>query len=891
MPPGWRLVRPDKPEIERAQTDFTDGSRVLQMLVDIDRKTQDIVVQISGGGSEEGLVGAGWGIQGMDLEKGRLVVPANGGCMWEQSSPITRCQFDYPREWEAGLVIWETGTGGFVVYTRDNQAHHKRLTVARTRNRLEMSLETHAFGPHASNTQLPDMFWRINTFKGDWRVPSDGYRGLVEYLRPTVTGQGLRAWTRSVRSVVTIAQRNPDPSLPLRLAERLKPAETVLYLLDWRKDTFGVHLPDYAPSDAAKEFIRLAKLIGYRVMLHMDAMAVSPDHPAAGTLSRYQLNAAETTRRPVRDAVFLLPMPPGTLHISPASINWRDTLLREMEPLVRDLEIDAVMLGGAGDMVNDSNPRRFELRTVQGMERLQRDILIRFPSLAVGADGLNEWLLPHSSLVMPRFSGPLPPHPVSMFLFRGTAYAFQHAALQPGFAEAGMAYDADSRCLTTGAALSPLLWNAGDAVTPAARNRFAFEERRAAEREGLICTYSDASPNRLVFAGRSGVLTERRWSEGTMRQTSGGEVRLVWSRGETVLKEELAALDVVGRDADGYGPPVQGGVLRMIAGTRPQSTRRIPPSAIFLPLWSGWTAEVRPEALQTVSTPLQTLPEASALEADIFGTRMWMDFSTQLGSPQFALAVPPALTEPNREILLMLPAHLGLRWLGAAAAESGSGRLRLLLNGRPMWECVVGPTSIPFDIDVSEFAGRRVRVGFEWDGPSVLRMFGPRSAVQAGGRSVSVPEGTRILSQVDGAVLWLGADPPTPDQSTFGISDLEWTMVMHTQGELLTAFRQDKRASTANIETVQVPPRGEAVYRTLLRLPDTAKTLSVSAEGLGLKLGMRLAGGGESSVRDAGRLTLDVSKAAGKLVVVELTASAAIPALGLTAKWGRLELR
>lgn len=431
---GWHAGNPNV-NPEAAQIQFNDLTRSIWMNVIVDHTTNDVTIAIWGEANREGVTGLTWGVRGLDLTGGKLILPVQGGRYLDSRVPVKEFSYAYPGDWEAQLAIWQTKTGGFVVYSRDSEARYKRISMTRRDIYADIMMETEAMGPFEKAGNVPQVEWRINAYKGDWQVPAGGYQKLMQFYRPTPNVLLSRAWVKKMRSVVTVRGSRQDPKLLDALAKQTDAAKTLLYIPDWRQDGLDVNYPDYAWNDSIGPFVRRAHELGFHVMLHTDLTAVSPKNSEYGKLKRFQV-CDPRTGKPIghrwehgegdarRYAI-----------INPASETWRNVFMAKLKPLIEDVEPDALFLAGASTLLNDGNmllPRR---NFAEGCMALQRALLTAFPNVALGVDGLNELTGPYCWFAERRAKPGMPSHPISTFLFGDHVLTFASPSLpQPDIA-------------------------------------------------------------------------------------------------------------------------------------------------------------------------------------------------------------------------------------------------------------------------------------------------------------------------------------------------------------------------------------------------------------------------------------------------------------------------
>ncbi|MDO8587479.1 MAG: DUF6259 domain-containing protein [Armatimonadota bacterium] len=421
---GWRRISPSS-----ASACFKDETRSVEMTVSACEETQEIVVRLSGSTTSPGVTGAMWGIRGLDLSKGRLVVPAYGGSRADKDSGFAAVTIDYPQDWEAQLAIWEGKGGGFAVYSTDERMRFKKLRLDRDGRSLDARFETEAVAPWPPATTVPELEWRIRAFKGDWREPAAYYRERLRSGYWPVETDAAKSWASDIRTVITLHRL--DTVILDQLARKLDPRKTLIYLPSWRKDGYDVNYPDYTPRDGARQFTEFARSLGFRVMLHTDLPGVSPGNPAYASVKQYQVKDARTL-----DLVGWYWGKPETVpdrfaFINPAAREFRSLFVESLRPAVRELNPDAIHLDVSCPAWNDGGGLVQGRNYLEGEVELHRQLARAYPNLVFGGESLHELLAPYERFAQRWIIGALQPHPVSDFLF-GERVAFYGYLGQPG---------------------------------------------------------------------------------------------------------------------------------------------------------------------------------------------------------------------------------------------------------------------------------------------------------------------------------------------------------------------------------------------------------------------------------------------------------------------------
>ncbi len=379
---GWRTAHEDEARRQAAQTVLRDGSTTVWLNVSVDEETQDVVIASWGESLDAGLRGLQLGIRNLDLTRGRLMVPTHDGYEHSLASKEQARSFSYPREWTAQMLVWQAPEGGVVIYSRDDESRFKALSLTRRSERLDLALQTEAEAPWAKQTSVPHVEWRLNAYKGDWRVPAQGYRALLAHLRPRSAPTEAQLWVGQIQSVVTVSAASSKGDLEL-LAGKRPPARTLLYLPSW-----GVgSAPDRRLTDREAALIGEAHDLGFYVMLPVRVAHAHADWNGLGPLSQYRVRGA-TGGDPKNGEGEWIPM-------SGCASRWRASVVRGLREAFMGAAPDALLLLDACDVWND-NAGRVEGRTpTEGQTMLVRDVQRAFPNMALASNGINELIWPN----------------------------------------------------------------------------------------------------------------------------------------------------------------------------------------------------------------------------------------------------------------------------------------------------------------------------------------------------------------------------------------------------------------------------------------------------------------------------------------------------------------
>ncbi len=424
---------------------FTDSNRTISVTVSVDPATQEIIVDLDGHANQGGVEGLVWGITGYDLTAGKFILPAQGGMSITSASLGAHGQYSfsdgfYGGAWEAPLSLFQSNQGGVAVYSTDTHSLSKDLTVLPSLQQTANELfQVEAPGPWNAANEAGPIEWRLAAYQGNWQAGARIYRDWHNTVAPPVALTDGRAWASNVRTVI---QTYPPYNTAVldSLASALVPSETLLYLVYWRANAYDAGYPDYSWDSSIPAFISYAHKLGFHVMLHTDALGVSPSSPDFAAVQQFQ----------IKDPLTLQPLgwfwnlPASTPNrfaaIDPAASVFRQLFLARLTPALQTLQPDAIHLDFTTTN-NDGNGLIEGMNYNQGLAQLHRDLLAAFPNLVLGAEETNDMIAPYEN-----FSQPLapvldpnvtPPVPVSAYVLPNVS-RYWHLSLpenpdEPGF--------------------------------------------------------------------------------------------------------------------------------------------------------------------------------------------------------------------------------------------------------------------------------------------------------------------------------------------------------------------------------------------------------------------------------------------------------------------------
>lgn len=421
-------------------TDLPAASAVAEYACD--EPSGDVTVSLRCQSPQPAVAGIEWALGPIPKDM-NIIVPGFGGMKLTANSATTSSLLEYPMFWEAQLVIVEGQGRGFYVWSDDTTGRYKRLAVTLKPDGWYIGFTTWNNAPFDDLTRCQSVTWRVNVYQGDWRVPARRYREWARKAMPPVVAT-QPAWVNDIRCVV-IMYNGPSAETLDMLASRVDPAQTLIYVPDWRPEGYDRLYPDYDPVPAFGPFVEHAHALGFRVMPHLNHFAIDPDHPIYEQFKAHHIRDAWGTHD-LQWFIWDDPANPTNnrklAYITPACKAWRDLLIARIRKLRDTYGVDAVYLDQTLNIYNDYNGPCEGATVLQGNLALGREIRAAMPDLAVGGEGLDEvtaryqdfcqrhawgidfarsaWNKPQLKLA----------HPISTYLFR-PARTFNYLGVPP----------------------------------------------------------------------------------------------------------------------------------------------------------------------------------------------------------------------------------------------------------------------------------------------------------------------------------------------------------------------------------------------------------------------------------------------------------------------------
>jgi len=374
--------------------------------ISIDDATGDIVLEPSAWTMQGGVAGLGMHVSGIraDLD---LVAPFQQGIRGKLGEAhVQGTHANWPKQWEAAVVVLAGEASGFAVQAHDSHFIHKGLHVGHEKSPQTVTFVTFAEGPLEMNRCVGNVAWRISAWEGDYQAPFLQYRDWYWNTYDLGTAAALRPeWLDRIALAVSWCPTNLD--LLDALATKVKPDNIFLHLPHWRAHKYDQDYPTFVPSAEGRAFIAKALAMGFHVSPHTNFCQVSPDHP-------FFHQARDFCTRTPTDIRWVtwswLPVegwrnagPPQSystmaavkdwnvlLDVHTAWSPWRRHLTREIADLISETGIDSVFVDVVHHVHNSDNAHLEGLSQPEGSLKLAREVAELAPGLCVAGEGRNE---------------------------------------------------------------------------------------------------------------------------------------------------------------------------------------------------------------------------------------------------------------------------------------------------------------------------------------------------------------------------------------------------------------------------------------------------------------------------------------------------------------------
>ncbi|MCE2416303.1 hypothetical protein J4G07_20150 [Candidatus Poribacteria bacterium] len=149
----------------RARLVFMQGQNEIRLFITVNERTGDLLIEQRGISDTAGVYGIQWGCGNLDVRGLDLILPAEGGQVFDVTTPITSRRFKYPGSccggWEAQLAIIQGQRGGFFVRGADATFQFKALHYEKDAESFALGFETQNQAPFDALTSAESVIWRL----------------------------------------------------------------------------------------------------------------------------------------------------------------------------------------------------------------------------------------------------------------------------------------------------------------------------------------------------------------------------------------------------------------------------------------------------------------------------------------------------------------------------------------------------------------------------------------------------------------------------------------------------------------------------------------------------------------------------------------------------------
>ncbi|NLX22084.1 MAG: hypothetical protein GXY55_10530 [Phycisphaerae bacterium] len=370
----------------RVEVSGADTTRTLLVVTDPD--TGDIRITPDGLSNRRALRAVRWTVP-LHAEC-MVTLPCVNGLQFrvDQPHPPTN-RFRWPCDWNAQLTVATRGAFSLMVHCEDRDYRYKALQLTRHGDRTEVGFESESPGPLWDNRTAGGIEWRLNVYKGDWRVPAERYKQWMATAYDLAEKRRHRpAWVTDISLAVCWAGTNPDMLDALAAAH--PPSQTLIHLSGWRTDKYDVNYPEYIPSEQAIAYMAKARDMGFHVMPHFNYFSVYYQHPFFQVVRDFQLRTIDKNQP---DGWH---WPPETHDytrmgfIHPGLGVWRDKLIDVVGEVCGRTSTDVTFLDQTLCTWNADNASVQGMNTIAALHVLQEQFAAVYPELVLAGEGLTE---------------------------------------------------------------------------------------------------------------------------------------------------------------------------------------------------------------------------------------------------------------------------------------------------------------------------------------------------------------------------------------------------------------------------------------------------------------------------------------------------------------------
>ncbi|MEG8989743.1 DUF6259 domain-containing protein [Ignavibacteria bacterium 4148-Me] len=341
---------------------------------------------------------------GLELDK--ILVPALGGQVISKNMPDgTSISYKYPFWWNAQFVIGMLKEGGIIFRIEDSNPNLKLLRVEKEKEKFSITI---GFESNFKDNKREFYFeWYLEAFEGSWKKGVDIHRNWMERtynLIPWKNNKLIPLWAKKIKFILELWGARKDREEPMhtfrqmiyRLDEWKKnynPENTLVYLPGFAEHGIDSNAPSYNPSKQCggekdfKKLVDYAHQLGYKIMIHTNAIAMTFEHPLYERFKKYQvIDVFDRMQGWALDIDGDWLTEPFFAYINPGYQAWGDLMVKIIGSLISKFKIDAVFLDQTLLAFNVKRGPNFILGMKNYIKRLQET----FPGILFAGEGLHE---------------------------------------------------------------------------------------------------------------------------------------------------------------------------------------------------------------------------------------------------------------------------------------------------------------------------------------------------------------------------------------------------------------------------------------------------------------------------------------------------------------------
>ncbi|MEK6796434.1 MAG: hypothetical protein AABZ39_16775 [Spirochaetota bacterium] len=231
---------------------YTTKDGYIDCIIDV-RSPDRISLLLSATGSAIRAVGFAVGVP----ESASVLVPGgrNGISYREYDFPGPR-RFNWPRRWEAPVVVFEGTTGSAAVWAEDASNRYKTCVLYNEGKVKCVGFETENFAPFTDKRTIVTPMWHVGVFNGGYKSALAPFRKwMIDTYRPErFYKEGDRY--ANIRSLIRVpslldsgGQYLQNITIAKEIASRIDPSKTLFWTVSWYRLDEGMQKrPDPPPA-------------------------------------------------------------------------------------------------------------------------------------------------------------------------------------------------------------------------------------------------------------------------------------------------------------------------------------------------------------------------------------------------------------------------------------------------------------------------------------------------------------------------------------------------------------------------------------------------------------------------------------------------------------------